>query len=391
MTEKPQAPKRRVLLYLPWKIDMLGGVDVVVVRLWGDLERRFPGIGTIGIQDWEFRGCQMDDQGRRCLHLNLPEPPSAEAKLPLRYLLTLARRLPSLLRDLRKHEIATVNMHFPRSNAYPLALLKRLGLWQGRIVLSFHGSDVGEILPNSTCWQAIAEQTDAITACSADLARRIEELKLFRQPVQVIHNGIDCERFVSTIDPCPFPFDSPYILNVGNYIPRKAQDVLLNAFAQVVPDFPNLKVVFAGGTANNGTWLQHLKELADRLNLGTKVVFLENQSQIRVASLMRSATCLAHTAHNEPFGLVLIEAGACGTPVIATRVGGIPEIIPSSTFGLLCEDGDVRGFANAMISVMQFPKESRNRADSLKNRVLKHFSTDVMLNGYLSVIYHNGA
>ncbi|MFZ4535399.1 glycosyltransferase family 4 protein [Propionivibrio sp.] len=376
----------KILLYIPWKFDMIGGVDVVVDRLWHGLEKRFPGISAIGIQDCLSHGDRIDEQGRQFLHLNLPPPPSAKGRLPLRYRVTLARRLPALLYDLHKRSITIVNLHFPSLNAYPLALLKGAGLWRGRIVLSFHGSDVGEILPASPCWRTIAEQTDAITACSADLARRIDELGLFRQPAQVVHNGIDCERFLKEVDETVLPVVKPYILNVGIYVPRKAQDVLLQAFAIVAHSYPELKIVCVGGTAYNDTWLGHLKGLAGNLNLQERVIFLENQHQNQVATLMRNAVCLAHTAHSEPFGLVLIEAGACGAPIIATRVGGIPEIIPSAEFGLLFDDGDVDQLVRAIDNVMSLSDESEKRAKKFHERILGGFSAEAMVSNYLRVL-----
>ncbi len=378
----PQVTLTKTLLHLPWEFDMLGGVDVVVDRLWNGLEKRFPGVATIGIQDWVNRGERIDAQGRRFLHLNFPEPPSAVGKLPLRYRATLARRLPAAFYNLRTRNIGTVNAHFPTLSLYPLALLKRSGAWRGRLVLSFHGSDVGGIVPDSPRWRIIAEQTDAITACSAALARRIDELGLFRQPVKVVHNGIDCLGFKKQSDASPLPVAGPYLLNVGNYVPRKAQDVLLRAFAQVATKYPELKVVCVGGT-DNGAWLRQLTALAESMNLQERIVFLENQPQSRVASLMRGAACLVHTAHSEPFGLVLIEAGACGAPIIATRVGGIPEIIPSEEFGVLFEDGDVVELERAIDEILIYPDRARNRAANFHERVMKVFSVEAMELNYL--------
>lgn len=382
----PQALRGNILLYLPWEFDMLGGVDVVVERLWTGLEKRFSGAATIGIQDWASHGDRTDNQGRRFLRLNLPAPPSAEGKLPLRYLVTLARRLPAALCDLWKRNITTVNIHFPTLNAYPLALLKRSGLWHGRIVLSFHGSDVGAIISDSPRWRTIAEQTDAVTACSTALARRIDDLGLFNQAVQVVHNGIDCERFLKEADASELPVNCPYILNVGNYVPLKAQDVLLQAFAQLAQKYPELKVICAGGTYN-GIWLRHLNELTDSLNIRNRVIFLENQPHSHIASLMKRAVCMAHTSHREGFPLVLIEAAVCSTPIIATRVGGIPEIIPSSDFGLLIDDGDINGLVKAMVTIIQEPKQAELRGALLKKRVATLFSADAMVNGYLMVIF----
>lgn len=385
-TDTLPSPRGGILLYLPWiNFDMLGGVDVVVDRLWNGFEKMYPGRAIIGLQDWEDHGDKIDDQGRRFLHLNLPAPPSVEDRLPLRYQVTLVRRLPEVLCDLWIRNIATVNFHFPALNVYPLALLKKFGLWRGRIVLSFHGSDVNEIVPGSSRWKFIAEQTDTITACSFALARRIDDLGLFHQPASVVYNGIDGERFLKERDTSPLPVARPYILNVGNYVPGKAQDVLLKAFAQVALKCPELKLVCVGGTLD-GAWLSHLNELADRLNLQNRVLFLENQPQRKVASLMCNAVCLAHASNKESFGLVLIEAGVCGAPIIATRVGGIPEIIPSDEFGLLFENGDVDELANAISAVMQSPEQAKTRAAKFYERVARVFSTEAMLEGYWRVL-----
>lgn len=384
MTEMAKDEPGKVLLYLPWEFDMLGGVDVVVERLWRGMENRFPGMASIGIQDWIHRGKRTDEQGRKFLHLNLPAPPSAHGRLPFRYILTLLRRLVSAQHDLRIHNITTVNIHFPTLNAYPLALLKFFGLWRGKLVLSFHGSDVSAIATDSPRWKIIAKQTNAITACSAALASRIEELELFNQPVHVIHNGIDSENFTRNCAPVQSHIDAPYLLNVGNYVPRKAQDALIIAFTRVAREYPELNIVFVGGT-DNGNWLKHLKELVAELNIRNRVIFLENQAQNQVASLMSNATCLVHTAKSEPFGLVLIEAGACKTPVIATRVGGIPEIIPSSDFGLLFSNGDIDELTAAISDTLNSPDHAKTRGINLQQRVSNQFSAKSMLDGYLRI------
>jgi glycosyltransferase involved in cell wall biosynthesis len=372
----------RVLLYLPWEFDMLGGVDVVVDRLWRGLETRRPGDAIIGIQDWSRPGSRIDSEGRHFLHLNLPAPPPDNA-VSLRYVATLIRRLPVVLRELQVRKIKLVNFHFPTLNAFPLSLLKRMGLWRGRIVLSFHGSDVAAIDARSPRWKRIAAEANAVTACSRALADRVDKLGIFQQATQVVHNGIDGEHFLAKHGVALRHVAKPFILNVGNYIPRKAQDVLLEAFARVAPEYPDLRLVCIGGT-DNGRWLSHLNELAARLGISQRVDFLENQPQSHVASLMREAACLAHSANDEPFGLVVIEAGACGAPVIATRVGGIAEIVSSPELGKLIEPGDSAALANAIKTVIDDPVNARAMAERFKAHIARQFSVDAMTLGYLS-------
>jgi glycosyltransferase involved in cell wall biosynthesis len=173
------------------------------------------------------------------------------------------------------------------------------------------------------------------------------------------------------------------VLNVGNYVPTKAQDVVLEAFARVAPHYPHLRLVCVGGT-DNGRWLGHLKDLAVRFGISQRVDFLENQPQSHVASLMSEAVCLAHSAKEEAFGLVIIEAGACGAPVIATRVGGIGEIDSSPELGELIEPGDSAALASAIKTVLDDPVDARATAERFKAHIARQFSVDAMTLGYLN-------
>ncbi len=385
MAQESIRPKGGVLLFLPWEFDLLGGVDVVAERLWRGLERQIPGQALIGIQDWTLSGDKQDEAGRRFLHLNFPAPVSADHPLSARYLMTLLRRAPSMLRELRRHRIQIVNFHFPTLNAYPLALLKRLGLWKGKIVLSFHGSDVGNVRADSPAWRLIAGECDGVTACSAALADRVAALGLFeRERVSVVYNGIDCERFPSIAEALEDALPDRFVLNVGNYVANKAQNVLLDAFALLATDYPDLGLVMVGGT-DQGEWLQGLKEQAFRLGLGDRVLFLENMPQSGVAWLMGKALCLAHASYNEAFGLVVIEAGACKLPVVATRVGGIPEIVTSGQDGLLVEAGDSLAMAQAIRAVLNDSVASAARAGQFHERILQRFSDDATTRGYFDV------
>lgn len=382
------AEQGNILLYLPWEFDMLGGVDVVVDRLWKGLETTMPGRAIIGIQDWHVQGEKTDAEGRRFLHLNQPAPPAENGLAAWRYHLTLAKWLPRLLRTLRQHQITSVNVHFPTLNTYSLALLKHLGLWRGHLVLSFHGSDVNDIDATSPRWRLIANYTDAITACSGALAEQVDRLCLFHKPPLVIYNGIDCKRFAElaeTVQPLP-EAKPPYILNVGNYVPHKGQDVLLKAFARIAPFYNDLKLICVGGK-NNGIWLQQLITLAQTIGIENRVIMLADQTQASVANLMKSATCLVHTSHTESFGLIVIEAGACSTPIIATNVGGIPEIITSEKFGLLASPGNDEEIAKLISKLIESSALAETNAKNFLALVRHKFSVEAMITSYANIIF----
>ncbi|WP_412851823.1 glycosyltransferase family 4 protein [Ectothiorhodospira shaposhnikovii] len=372
------------LLYVPWRFDMLGGVDVVVDYLWRGLNS-CKGMGVaIAMQSWTKTGLQSDLEGRVFLSLNMPEPLGESMLMKFRYIMTLLRRMPELNRNLRFHGVEIVNAHSPTLNIFPLALLKKLRVWTGEIYLSFHGADVEGLKNNKWLWRFVASETNGVSSCSEMLAKNISKAGVFNGlDVEVIHNGIDYDRFCKS-EPLGDEGSNivgPYILNVGNYIPRKGQDDLLYAFSLIQKSWPCCSLVFAGGH-DNGVWLRSLKEKCKDLGLGDCVYFFEDQSQSQIANLMRNAEMLVHVARHEPFGLVIIEAGATGLPVVATEVGGIPEIINDADFGLLVPPGDTRALADAIDKLLKSPDLRRSLGENLKRRVIEGFSVNNMVSRY---------
>lgn len=391
MAEHPDGPAAAgCLFYLAWEPDYLGGVDIAVERLYRLISAR-PGGATrtwIGVQDWQRQGEQVDPQGRRFLHLNLPAAPVGGLLPWLRYAFSLGRRLLPLARQLAEHRIEVVNCHFPTSNVFALAALKRLGLWSGRLVLSFHGSDVRMLDPASMAWKAIARASDDCIVCSEALADELAARGLWsRSRLTVIHNGIDAAAFA---DPAHHddPKDVPqrFILNVGNYVALKAQDALLNVFARLRTTDPDLVLVFAGGK-DDGVWLARLREHCSALGLDDRVRFRVDVPHGEVPNLMKRAVALVHTSEREGLPLVLLEAGALGVPVLASRVGGIPELIEHGRSGLLHDCRDEAQLLSQLREVVQDAHLRSVLAEGLHERVARGFSADRMAERYAEVLF----
>lgn len=373
------------LLYLPWEFDLLAGVDVAVDRLYGYLDRTRPQSVAIGLQDWHRAGSEVDAAGRRFLRINFPQPPASGTAAWFRYAMTLARRLPGIASTLTAQGIGTVNFHYVTTNAFALALAKRLGLWRGRIVLSFHGSDVLAVEPRLRVWQIIATAADEVVACSEPLRRELEAMSLFQAPITVIHNCVDAARLEAQTamrgDPAlPAQFER-YLLCVGMYRDVKGQDLLLRALARLGVAARGLGLVLAGAT-DNGVWLQQLKDLAAQLHVADRVVFLENLPQARIVALMRGAACLVSASRREGFALVLLEAAALGVPIVATRVGGAPELLSLPDHGWLVAAEDDKALEAAIADVLEQPAEAARRAALLKARVIERFSIDATGDAY---------
>jgi glycosyltransferase involved in cell wall biosynthesis len=382
--------KEKVLFYLPWELDLLGGVDVVVDRLYSGAVGKGWIEGVIGQQSWVRKGIGKGLGGQTFVYLNFPRPPDAYSAIDLlRYLVTLLTRMPRTLWTMRKLAVGTVNAHFPTRNLYPLAVAKKLGLWSGRLVLSFHGSDIKSIDASSPIWRLIASQADICTCCSEALARELAETGLFDQSRNVvIHNGIDTRSFRAAAKKGNLPSALRgcfYLVNVGNFVPRKSQDHLIRAFALLARQHANLRLVCAGGT-DNGKWLAELNKLCRDLEVADRVIFLQDVPRDDVATLLSNSICMVHTASHEPFGLVLIEAGSLGVPVITTSVGGIPEIIQDGVSGILVRAGDHRETANAIRKLLEDGGLRYTLGKNLQARVLSDFSAQQMCDRYLDVL-----
>jgi glycosyltransferase involved in cell wall biosynthesis len=392
MTTPEQFPRNEpgLLLFLPWEFDLLGGVDVAVDRLYGFLVRRLGRRVYIGIHDWNLSGLMHDGEGRAFLHLNSPGPEAGGLWLRARYVLTLLRRLPKLGRELKRNAITTVNFHYVTDTVLPVAILKATGAWRGRIVLSFHGSDARSIDPDSWIWRRIARCADAVTACSRELANRLRDTGLFAVPITVIPNGIDTRDFEALSKSVANPLDrrrvGGYFLNIGSFVPAKGQDTVLQAFAKIAGDWPGPPGLVFVGNALDGSWLASLRALALSLGVADRVVFLENLPLSGVAALMRDATCLVHASHREGLPLVLLEAGAMSLPVVATPVGGIPEVIPSLEYGWLFPVGDVPRLASCLREVLTAPGMAAGKGSRLHDHVCANFSVESNGAGFDAVL-----
>ena len=138
--------------------------------------------------------------------------------------------------------------------------------------------------------------------------------------MRVIHNGVDWQLFRST---APYEHPKPYIAAVGQLVPHKGFDLLVNAFGDVAERFPNVDLLIAG----DGESRAELMALARRRNVVNRVRFLGIVDEWVVAALMAGSRFVAVPSRREPFGIVALEGMAAGKPVIATPVGGIPEFV----------------------------------------------------------------
>jgi len=190
--------------------------------------------------------------------------------------------------------------------------------------------------------------------------------------VEVVHPGVDLDVFRPRLDARSWlglAQDAVVLMFAGRIQPLKAPDVLLHAVTRILERDPDLRrclvVPVVGGPSGSG--LEHpesLAQLASSLGIDDVVRFVPPVAQADLADWYSAATLVCVPSYNESFGLVAVEAQACGTPVVAAAVGGLPTVVRDGVSGLLVESHDADDYAAAIRRIVEQPalRESMARA-----------------------------
>ncbi|MEU8815793.1 D-inositol-3-phosphate glycosyltransferase [Actinoplanes sp. NPDC048796] len=202
----------------------------------------------------------------------------------------------------------------------------------------------------------------------------------------VVQPGVDLERFrPGPGDRARFglPADGKVIAFVGRIQPLKAPDVLIAALAEMRTK--DVTVVICGGPSGSGLDRPtSLIELAASLGVSDSVRFLPPQNGDGLAALYRSADVVAVPSYNESFGLVALEAQACGTPVVAAAVGGLVTAVRDGVSGVLVDGHDPAAWGRVLDDLLAAPR----RRELLSAAAVAHasdFSWDRTAEGLLRV------
>lgn len=247
-------------------------------------------------------------------------------------------------------------------------LSRRLGV---PFVVSEHAPWTGWLDRPGVARQALpaARAAAAILAVSTSVERTIRAYAGDGPRVEVVPVGVDPERFRLRPD---VERRADQILFVGflNYV--KGVDVLLRAMRLLADRGLPGRLLLVGGSFYRNTRLQEqeLRALAARLELGDRIAFLGRRPPEEVARLMAESAVLVLPSRAESFGAVLVEALACGTPVVATRCGG-PEDIVTPEVGSLVPVEDADALARALAVVLS--SQDRFRSEGLRRVTLERF------------------
>ena len=151
------------------------------------------------------------------------------------------------------------------------------------------------------------------------------------------------------------PHDVPMLLFVGRIQPLKGPDVAIRALGAL--DRPDAQLVIVGGASGSDGdgELERVHQLVDELGLHDRVRFVPPQPHHILSSYYRAADVVVVPSRSESFGLVALEAAACGVPVVASAVGGLQSLVDHGKTGFLVPDRDPRRFADAIARILDDP------------------------------------
>ena len=195
-----------------------------------------------------------------------------------------------------------------------------------------------------------------------------------------IHHGIRNTEF-DTGEPPHAPAD-PYILCVAMHNEKKGLDTLIRAFRTVAAVYDRLTLRLVG----DGPLRPMLEALARAHGLSGRIEFLGALSRPEIVRLMKETDLFVLPSRSEPFGLALLEAAVCRRAIVATDVGGIPEIIRHEVSGLLVPPDNVEALSASLLRLLDHPSLRRALGESAYQTVSSRFSWEMMGGQYESLM-----
>ena len=295
------------------------------------------------------------------------------------YTLPLSVRMAEVSRE---HDLDVLHVHYavPHATAAILARAMLPPARQPRVVTTLHGTDTTLLGRDAGYAPAIRHAlvaSDAVTAVSESLRRETERVLDFTGAIEVIHN------FFAPRPPRRSPAEVRRELGLGrerlvvhssNLRPGKRIDLLLETVARVRPADAVKLLVLAGEPF--APFAEHVRRLglADRVIVREKVHAIEDYLQVADIGLV--------TSDAESFCLSLLEAMCFGCPSVATRVGGIPEVVEDGVSGLLVPPGDVAALAGAVETLVHDEPRRQALGQAGQARARARFSAGVIVPRY---------
>ncbi len=285
----------------------------------------------------------------------------------------------------RKYELDLLHMHYAIPHAASAFLAREMlrGERDLRIVTTLHGTDI-TLVGLHPSFQAITQfsilKSDGLTAVSDYLKEEtVRDFAVPAERLEVIPNFVDTDLYRPDRQPCHretlAPGGEPIVMHVSNFRPVKRVEDVVEVFARIRRARPT-RLVFVGDGPERPRAVQRAAELDVR----DDVVFLGKHAS--VDELLSCADLFLLPSESESFGLAALEAMASGAPVVASRVGGLPEVVEHGVSGYLFPPGSVEEMAEAGLRILDDPEERARLSRAGRRIAEERFSSDRVVSRY---------
>ncbi|QIZ09702.1 N-acetyl-alpha-D-glucosaminyl L-malate synthase BshA [Priestia megaterium] len=265
-----------------------------------------------------------------------------------------------------REKLDLLHVHYAIPHAVCAILAKQMSHRDIKIVTTLHGTDITVLGYDPSLTDAIKfgiEKSDVVTAVSKALVDQTYELINPDKQIETVYNFID-DRIYKKSDASALKSefeikeDEKVIIHVSNFRPVKRVQDVVKSFAKIASVMP-AKLLLVG----DGPEMTIICKLVREFGLEDQVIFLGKQESLE--ELYSISDLMLLLSEKESFGLVALEAMACGVPCVGTNVGGVPEVINHGMNGFICEVGDIDDISNKSIAILvdqdlhqQFSKQS---------------------------------
>ncbi|MGM0845940.1 MAG: N-acetyl-alpha-D-glucosaminyl L-malate synthase BshA [Bacillota bacterium] len=253
----------------------------------------------------------------------------------------------------KREELDILHVHYAVPHAVCAILAKQMADTNLKIVTTLHGTDITVLGYDPSLTEAIRfgiEQSDHVTAVSHALVEQTHSLIKPDKDIETVYNFID-ERVYRKVDSSHLKREygirpeEKVIIHVSNFRAVKRVEDVVQAFKRIADHIPS-KLLLVG----DGPEMTIICGLVRELGIKEKVLFLGKQDGLE--ELYSLSDLMLLLSEKESFGLVALEAMACGVPCIGTDIGGIPEVIKDGVNGYICSLGDIASVSEKALSLL---------------------------------------
>ncbi len=291
------------------------------------------------------------------------------------YDLALATRMAEVA---ELHSLDLLHVHYAIPHSVSALLARQMLATRGRhlpFITTLHGTDI-TLVGLDRSYLPITrfgiDESDGVTAISSHLRERTRENLGITREIEVIRNFVNCDFYIRNPElvaqqrPRFAKAEERLLVHLSNFRPVKRVLDVIEVFARVARVLPARLLMIGDGPDRSAA-----EFLALRLGIGDRVDFVGKQENVN--ELLPLADLMLMPSEMESFGLAALEAMACRVPAVATRVGGVPELIDDGVNGLLFEVGEVDSMAEGAISILSDPALLERMSTASRRTAQDHF------------------